>query len=103
MTTGTSRLINLWRLLNLTCEGMSHLVSESLDRDLIPPERFALRAHLVYCSACRRYDRQLLVLRRALCRLSSRLDHDPCACDDLPGPGLPDDARERIERSLNGR
>ena len=91
-----SRPRSFWHLLNLPCEGMARLASESLDRDLGRLERVALRSHLAYCAACRRYLRQLKLIRAALKRLGEHLETD----DLLPGPGLPDDARERIKRSL---
>ena len=65
-----SRLRAIWRLLNMPCEGMSRLTSESFDRDLGRLERLALRSHLIYCAACRRYRRQLELLRCAMRRLA---------------------------------
>ncbi len=91
-----SRPRGLWKLLNLPCEEMARLASESLDRDLGRLERLALRSHIVYCAACRRYLSQLKHMRVALKQLAERLQTD----DPLPGPGLPDDARERIKRTL---
>jgi predicted anti-sigma-YlaC factor YlaD len=91
-----SRPRSFWNLLNLPCEGMARLASESLDRDLSRLERVALRSHVLYCAACRRYLRQLKRIRVVLRQLCARLETD----DLLPGPGLPDDARERIKRSL---
>jgi hypothetical protein len=92
-----SRLKTIWRLLNLPCEGMSRLASESLDRNLGRPEWVALRLHLLYCAACRRYLRQLKVLRCGLRRLARRLEAEEL----LPGPALPDDVRERIKQLLS--
>lgn len=91
-----SRLRSFWDLLNLPCEGMVHLASESLDRDLPRWERLALKSHLLYCMACRRYLRQLKLLRIALQRLASGIETE----DLLPGPGLPAAAREKIKNSL---
>jgi hypothetical protein len=92
-----SRLKTLWCLLNLPCEGMSRLASESLDRDLGRLEWVALRSHLLYCAACRRFQRQIKLLRCAMRRWARRVE----AGEPSPGPGLPDAARERIERALN--
>ncbi len=95
-----SALGRIWHLMNLPCEGMSRLACESLDRELSPTERFALRSHFLYCAACRRYSRQIALLSRSLRLLASRLDTDlPLP---LPGPGLPADARARIHRALDG-
>jgi predicted anti-sigma-YlaC factor YlaD len=89
----------VWRLLNLPCREASRLSSESLDRDLGAIDRLALRSHLLCCSACRRYRRQIGMLRDAMRGLAARVETD----DGLPGPPLPDDVRERIERALKGR
>lgn len=89
-----TRVKVFWRLLNLPCEGMTRLASESLDRDLSRLEGVALRTHLLYCSACRRFARQLAILRTAVRRIE--------AGAPLPGPGLPDDACDRIKRALRG-
>jgi hypothetical protein len=91
-----SRPPSTWRLLNLPCQGMARLASESLDRELILRERMALRLHLLYCAACRRYERQLRLLRFAMRRLATRLETD----QPLPGPALPVEVRERIKRAL---
>ena len=44
-----SRPRGLWALLNLSCEEMARLASESLDRDLGRFEWLALRSHILYC------------------------------------------------------
>jgi predicted anti-sigma-YlaC factor YlaD len=90
------RLVAAWRLLNLPCEGMSRLASESLDRELDLMERVALRSHLLYCAACRRYRRQLERMRRALRRMAGDLEAGVLP----PGPRLPDEARERIKQAI---
>ena len=91
-----SRVKTFWCLLNLPCEGMSRLASESLDRDLGRVEWVALRSHLLYCSACRRFERQIKILRCAVRRLVMRVE----AGEQSRGPGLPDELRERIKRAL---
>jgi predicted anti-sigma-YlaC factor YlaD len=58
----------VWRILNLPCCEATRLASESLDRDLGALDRLALRSHLLCCSACRRYRRQIGLLRDALRR-----------------------------------
>jgi hypothetical protein len=93
-----SRLPSIWSSMNMPCREISRLASESLDRDLGRLERFALKSHLFYCIACRRYLRQLLFLRRALRELGSRLESEP----PTSGPELPEHVRERIKRALEG-
>lgn len=88
------RVVDLWRLLNLTCEGMSELASASMDRALSPTERFALGSHVLYCTACRRFRRQIVLVQRAVRRFSTEIERD------TDGPALPDEVRERIKRAL---
>ena len=91
-----SRLKTLWRLLNLRCQGMCLLASESLDRDLGRLERFGLRSHLLYCAACRRFQRQIKLLRCVMRRLPGHIENG----NVLPGTNLPDKVRERIRSAL---
>jgi hypothetical protein len=91
-----SRVKTLWCLLNLSCEGMSRLASESLERDLGRLERIALWSHVLYCAGCRRFQRQIKLLRCAMRRLASRVE----AGEPLPGTDLPVEVRERIKRTL---
>jgi predicted anti-sigma-YlaC factor YlaD len=83
----------LWRLLNLPCEGVSALASQALDRPLARPERWAVRLHTLYCSACRRFRRQIAFLRRAMRHLTAA---------DPGGPPLPPEVRDRILARLRG-
>jgi predicted anti-sigma-YlaC factor YlaD len=91
-----TRFQTVWRLLNMTCEGMSRVASESLDRDLSLLEVVVFRSHLTYCSPCRCYLRQLRHMRSALRQLATLVDHE----EPLSGPSLPDEVRERIKREL---
>jgi hypothetical protein len=93
-----SRLKTIWRLLNLPCREMTHLASQSLDRDLDRLERLALRSHVLYCSGCRRFLVQVRLVRSAARGLVNRLESDL----PVPGPDLPIEARDRIRRALKG-
>jgi predicted anti-sigma-YlaC factor YlaD len=93
-----SRLITLWRLLNLPCREMTHLASESLDRDLDPLERVILKAHLLYCSGCRRFLKQIALVRLAASQLAMRTEADL----HVPGPDIPTEACDRIKRAIKG-
>lgn len=53
-----------------TCREIHQLVSEGMDRKLTMGERLRMRLHLAVCDACTRFDGQMLVLRRAMSRLS---------------------------------
>jgi Putative zinc-finger len=91
-----SRLRTVWHLLNLPCEGIARLASESLDRELGLMERIALRSHILYCKACRRYRRQVEHLRSAMQKLAG----GPPEGNPQAAPRLPDEVRERIKRAL---
>ena len=93
-----SRLITLWRLLNLPCREMTHLASESLDRDLDRLERVILRAHLLYCSGCRRFLKQIALVRLAASRLAMRTEADL----PVPGADIPTEVCDRIKRAIKG-
>jgi hypothetical protein len=92
-----SRWRRLPRLLNLSCEEVSRLASASLDRPLTAAERWAVRIHTLYCSACRRFRRQAALIRRGARRLAAP---DPAAPG---GPPLPPEVRDRIVRALKDR
>ena len=86
----------IWRLLNLPCQGMTRLASESLDRDLGRVERVALRTHLLICAPCRRYFKQIKILGQTLRRFTTALEADtPTA-----GPTLPQNVRTRIKARI---
>jgi predicted anti-sigma-YlaC factor YlaD len=76
-----------------TCKDISKLVSESFDRKLSLRERMAMRIHLMMCSLCRTYQRQILQLRtilKAAAKPDAPVEHS-----------LPEEARERIKQALN--
>ena len=52
----------------LRCKDATRLASEQFDRALTLRERLALRGHLLICTGCARFARQLDFMRRALGR-----------------------------------
>jgi hypothetical protein len=52
----------------LSCKDATRLASEQLDRKLGLRERAALRAHLLMCAGCARFERQLQFMRRMMGR-----------------------------------
>jgi len=75
------------------CREMSRLTSRSLDA---PPgwiQRAGMLLHLVLCSTCRRYQRQLLWLKRV-----AGMSATPPA--NVPSIRLQPEARERLLRRL---
>ena len=88
-----SRRRQILSRLNLTCRDASRFVSQQMDRDLEMSERVGLSIHLALCGSCRRYRRQLELLRRVT-NLAFRhpLPNGRCA--------LSPEARERIRARL---
>ncbi|THF63306.1 zf-HC2 domain-containing protein [Pseudothauera rhizosphaerae] len=54
----------------LTCKDATRLCSEALDRPLTLRERLTLRAHLLICTGCTRYNEQMAALRRIAARFA---------------------------------
>ena len=59
-----SLLHDLWRILNSACEESARLSSAAQDRPLRLTDRLALWGHLLVCASCRRFRRQLHLLRQ---------------------------------------
>ncbi len=78
----------------LTCKDASHLLSEGQERPLGLQERWGLRLHLWMCVSCRRFERQLAMIRQAMRSLRGR------AAAEAPDAGLTPEAQERIRRAL---
>jgi hypothetical protein len=79
----------------LTCKDASHLLSEGQERPLSLRERLGLRLHLWMCVSCRRFERQLALMRQAMRALRRRAETETDAAE------LPVDARERIRRAMS--
>jgi predicted anti-sigma-YlaC factor YlaD len=56
--------------LKATCKEVHRLVSEELDRDLPLMDRVRVHFHLRICNACKNFEGQMRLLRRAMRRLS---------------------------------
>lgn len=80
----------------LTCKDASHLISEQQEHPLNWRKRLGLRLHLMMCVACRRFERQVVVIRKGLRKLGRRGETDD-------GIGLPPEARARIRTVLAER
>jgi hypothetical protein len=52
----------------LSCKEVTRLLSQAQDRPLALGERVKLRLHLLVCTACTRFERQLAFMRTALSR-----------------------------------
>ncbi len=52
--------------LNRSCKEVTALVIAREDRDLPLTERLALRLHMAICSACPKFERQILTMRNVM-------------------------------------
>ncbi len=55
----------------ISCKQASHMLSQREDAPLPGWKRLLLRLHLAACDGCRRFSRQLDVLREAMARYRS--------------------------------
>ena len=63
-----SRLTRLLQVLTLRCEGASELASRELDEDLPRVDRVSLLCHVLVCNSCRRFRKQIRVIRESVSR-----------------------------------
>jgi len=80
----------------LSCEEVTQLVSESLDRELSLRQRVSTKMHLMMCRLCSRYNKQLAGLREAF-RLHAMREEDI----DIYPASLSSEARQRIKKALH--
>ena len=78
-------------ILTLNCEESTKLVSDSLDRRLKRSERLAVVLHGLGCWSCRRFRKQIELIRKAM-------RSGKAAAMDA---SLTPEARQRIESALN--
>jgi len=89
------RAVRRWILRKLQpCSQLVPLMSESMDRRLSVFEYFELRLHLLVCTWCARYLKQIKLLR---CVLNSA----PIMDDSPSESSLSSEARQRIAKALN--
>jgi predicted anti-sigma-YlaC factor YlaD len=60
----------------LSCNEVTRLLSDSQERTLRLHERMTMRMHLMMCSGCRNFGRQMAVIRSAM-RTLVRQDRGP--------------------------
>jgi hypothetical protein len=84
---------DFFHTLSQPCRGQTALLSRELDAPLSAGESLGVRAHLLYCRACRRFRKQIRLLRDLAGTLGSRTE--------APA-GLPLDVRERVLGRVGG-
>ncbi len=83
----------------LNCRDATELSSRLMDDKLSTGRRISLRLHLMICYLCRRYLKQVRLIREAVHRMDEELDRYAEALDIRLSP----EARERIRATLNER
>ena len=76
------------------CEEVSKMISRSMDEKLPLGVRIGIKFHLMVCLICRRYEKQMLLIRGALGRIK---DDDTT----IPQMEMPEAAKHRIKNLLN--
>ncbi len=92
-------MIEFFKLLNAKCEDHARLISLSMDESLSFSQRSAVKLHLLYCRACRKFRRDAKLMREAL-----RLGRDKTS--DFPKSStssLSPNAAESIAASIEAR
>ena len=84
-----------------TCQELTPILSQSLERRLTLRERLTLRLHFLICVYCARYLKQLRFMRHAVRAREAQPLADDAAADATPS--LTPEARERIRRALRER
>lgn len=79
------------------CREITALASRSLDDPLTPRQWLQLKLHLLICSACARYAKQLEFLGQALKLRATQITDDTAP----PAPHLSEEARERMRQALS--
>lgn len=72
----------------LSCQSAAELISQQLDRPLSIREHISLKIHLLICTLCRRYARQINFVHDITLRIKSKTS-------------LSDARRQRIKQHLN--
>jgi hypothetical protein len=92
-----SMLHDIKMILTLSCDESSRLLSDHQERQLSRPERLAVRMHLMVCRRCRKFRRNLELLRDLLRRRSEQ-----CLTDTEVPTTLAPDEKARILKTLTG-
>jgi hypothetical protein len=72
-------LKNVLLILTLTCDQAAEFMSRAQETALSRPERWALSFHLLICRLCRKYNRQLKLMRSIMNKIA-----DPHTYEDKP-------------------
>jgi hypothetical protein len=81
-------MMNHW---TFRCKDVSQLISRSMDEKMPLRVRMGIRFHLMMCSLCRNYKKQLWIIHRAVEKL------DRMESTGTSPMRLPDQVREKLQ------
>ncbi len=86
----------------MKCSHATRLLSEAEERQLSRRERFALRFHILVCTACRRFQKQLGLLRQLLTDASPKMLAAVYATDARLSEPRRQKIKDLLRRAANG-
>ena len=79
-----------------SCKDVSALVSQSMDRRLPLMKRLSIRLHVSMCSLCRRYEKQLRLLREGTGHYANPEEN---AIEESLSPAASERLKKALERN----
>jgi hypothetical protein len=92
-------LKNILRILTLTCDQAAQLMSHAQDEPLNKSERCALFVHLLICRLCRKYNRQLKLLRSIFNKMADSRTYED-AVPPLMDPEQSKSFQDRLSKNI---
>jgi hypothetical protein len=92
-------LKNILRILTLRCDQAAQLMSQMQEKPLNRPEQWALSFHLLICRLCRKYNRQLKLLRSIFTMMADSHTYED-AVTPLPDPGQSKEFKDRLSKNI---
>ena len=87
----------------MKCSHATRLLSEAEERQLTSRERFRLRLHILICTACRRFQKQLGLLRLLFTQASPKMLAAVYASDATLSEPRRLRIKELLRRAADGR
>jgi hypothetical protein len=97
-------LKNILLILTLTCDQAAELMSLAQEVTLSRPEQWALSFHLLICKLCRKYNRQLKLLRAIMNKIadpSTYEDKIPSLMEPKQSKAFQNRLSEKIRKNLD--
>ncbi len=79
-----------------TCEEVTRLKSESMDSKLSLRQKFSIKFHVIFCQWCRKYGKQLDMIRQAAQKFKDKTDD----FEREPRLKISSDTKERLKNLI---